>query len=122
MNHLRRNAFLYILAILFLGSWAGQAATQAALGDTPTDFLAATFENWQSEFLQLLIQALGMYVIARWVFTRATEDLDRIEKKTDALLLMMQGVNSIITNTPDDEVHITVTDLPDDEVQEQEEL
>lgn len=100
MTHFRRFGFLYILLFLFLGSWIGQFYTQMEVvmldarehGDVFywsefwPQFFAATFENWQSEFLQLLVQALGMYVLAQAVFQKSEEDMRRIERKIDRLL------------------------------------
>jgi hypothetical protein len=56
-----------VLLALFLGSWVGQLASQwqvytdeqaahgesTSAGDFVPEFMASTFENWQSEFLQL---------------------------------------------------------------------
>lgn len=39
-----------LLLILFVGSWIGQWLTHDG---TTMEFWNATFENWQSEFLQL---------------------------------------------------------------------
>jgi hypothetical protein len=95
-----------VLAILFLVSWViqtmagwvkfvseqkehGQAAT---LSDYMPVWLEATFENWQSEFLQLLT-----FVILTAIFIHkgsheskdqdilTEEQLNRIEKKLDEL-------------------------------------
>lgn len=43
-----------VLAALFLVSWAVQLWAQWTSGDDVWQMLAATMENWQSEFLQLL--------------------------------------------------------------------
>ena len=57
-----------VLAILFVGSWIGQGFAQwaefvslqqahnqpATIAGFMPEFWSATFENWQSEFLQLL--------------------------------------------------------------------
>lgn len=69
MKNLWRNYSLSIvLALLFLSSWVGQGLNQwqefvnhqeehnqpAEFNDFMPEFWSATFENWQSEFLQLL--------------------------------------------------------------------
>lgn len=78
MNHpsfLKRNGLSIAVLLMMLASWLGQAATghaahneelrehgQAAMGFLAYlaggDFWAATFENWESEFLQM-----GVYVL-----------------------------------------------------------
>lgn len=74
-NFLRRNGLSLVLLALLLGSLAGQVVTGRAVyneelaeaGAAPLawaeylrsgHFLSATFENWESEFLQM-----GMYVL-----------------------------------------------------------
>lgn len=68
MTHFKRWGAVWILALMFLGSWLGQLLTQIAeVRDQAGPFLwhefwpqfwAATFENWQSEFFQLAFQAV----------------------------------------------------------------
>ncbi len=95
-----------VLAGLFLASWAAQAIFQwhefinEALqhGSTPhareflASFFSATFENWQSEFLQLFaFVVLATYLIhkgspqSRDGDDRRDAQLDRIEKKLHEL-------------------------------------
>ena len=66
-NHMRRWGFVYLLLLLFLASWAGQLI--AMLPDIAEkgwhEFWAATFENWQSEFLQLAVQTV---LIQSWLW------------------------------------------------------
>lgn len=70
----KRYGAAIVLAIFFFGSWAGQALTfwhefvleqamhhaPVVLSDYLYQFGARTFENWQSEFLQVMAAA--------WVF------------------------------------------------------
>lgn len=86
-SHLRRYGFFYILILAFFASWVGQFFTQ--LSDFQNeqlehnqmfewsqfwpDFLRATFENWQSEFLQLAVQAAGMVMLKDKIFAVADE-------------------------------------------------
>ena len=101
---------------LFLFSWIGQWVTQliverndaAAHGeafhwsDFWPQFLASTFENWQSEFLQLVWQAAGLAIFFFWGSSQSKESDERIEAKLDRLLeergldagRINQGVNS----------------------------
>jgi hypothetical protein len=87
-QHLRRWGALYILAALFLGSWIGQLVAQ--LGTIAeqgwSEFWAATFENWQSEFLQLGLQALLISAYSHVLFRKGDEDRARLEAKVDTLL------------------------------------
>lgn len=48
--------------------------------------------------------------------SKTTDRLDRIEKKIDALLLLMQGVNSLMSGT--DNTVLVVEDLPEVKVDE----
>jgi hypothetical protein len=88
MKHLRRWGAVYILVVLFLASWAGQLV---AMGPDIAEkgwreFWAATFENWQSEWLQLVFQAVLLLGAKHWLFQVDAEDLERIESKLDRLL------------------------------------
>lgn len=48
-------------------------------------FFAATFENWQSEWLQLIFQTILLLGAKHWLFKADAEDLERIEAKIDAI-------------------------------------
>jgi hypothetical protein len=110
MNRLWKDYSLgIVLGALFLVSWAAQALTgwqefkseQASHGEPSNiftsngyvwNFLQATFENWQSEFLQLFaFVVLTAYLIYRNSHeSRDGQDemksaLDRIEKRLNAM-------------------------------------
>lgn len=87
MTHLKRWGAVYILGALFLGSWAGQAIAMSPEIQTEgwIKFWSATLENWQSEWLQLLTQALLVVALAPAVFYKGVEDLRRIERRIDLL-------------------------------------
>jgi len=98
-----------VLALLFLIAWAGQtyagwvvfSSEQAAHNQKPLwfgpdgyvyEWLAATLENWQSEWLQLLtFVILTAYLIHKGSHESKDTDeqmqatLERIENKLDAL-------------------------------------
>ena len=88
---------MYLLLLLFLGSWIGQliaqlsefTSTQQQHGQPFTwtefwpNFLQSTFENWQSEWLQLIFQAILLLGAKHWLFKVDAEDLERIEAKID---------------------------------------
>jgi len=85
---------------LFLLSWTGQFFTQLAVvrnenaehgqpfewPDFIAQFFASTFENWQSEFLQLVWQAAGLTLLLFWGSSQSKESDERIEVKIDRLL------------------------------------
>lgn len=99
MRHLRRWGAVYVLVLLFAGSWLGQFVTQLshfrgeqAAHDQPfiwsefwSSFLASTFENWQSEWLQLVFQAILLLGAKHLIFKVDAEDLERIEAKLDRI-------------------------------------
>ncbi|MFI6820265.1 DUF6766 family protein [Micromonospora sp. NPDC050187] len=96
----RAYAFALVTGALFVFSWIGQflfqmtvAGNEArqhgesfAWGDFLPQFLASTFENWQSEFLQLIWQAAGLALFYYWGSSQSRESDERIEAKLDALL------------------------------------
>ncbi|MGW4502247.1 DUF6766 family protein [Micromonospora sp. NPDC004336] len=93
-------AFALVTGALFLVSWIGQFVFQAAVQSNEASqhgqsfawaeflpqFLASTFENWQSEFLQLIWQAAGLALFYYWGSSQSRESDERIEAKLDALL------------------------------------
>ncbi len=99
MKHFRRWGAVYLLLVLFLGSWLGQFMTQLSQfrseqqmhkepfewGGFFTDFFASTFENWQSEWFQLIFQAILLLGAKHWLFQVDAEDMERLEKKVDAI-------------------------------------
>ena len=96
-SHLRRWGAVYVLALLFLGSWIGQFFAQLAefrdeakshgetfmWADFWPAFLSATFENWQSEWLQLVFQAILLLGAKHLIFKVDAEDMERLEAKVD---------------------------------------
>ncbi len=55
-------------------------------------FFSSTFENWQSEFLQLCWQAAGLALFYYWGSSQSREEGDRLEAKVD-LLLHERGID-----------------------------
>jgi hypothetical protein len=98
-RHLRRWGAVYLLVLLFLGSWLGQFVTQLeefrseqrthqepfVWSEYVTQFFASTFENWQSEWLQLVFQAILLLGAKHWLFQVDAEDMERLENKVDAI-------------------------------------
>jgi hypothetical protein len=93
-------SFGLVTGAFFLVSWLGQFLFQMAAvrneaeqhGQTFTwseflpQFFSSTFENWQSEFLQLVWQAAGLALFYFWGSSQSKESDDRLEAKIDALL------------------------------------
>jgi hypothetical protein len=104
MTHLRRWGAVYLLLLLFIGSWLGQFFTQLAEFTATQqqhgqpfqwreylhEFFASTFENWQSEWLQLIFQAILLLGAKHWLFRVDAEDLERIEGKVDDIKALLR--------------------------------
>lgn len=89
--------FLISLALHWLFGWRafvdeaqqhGQAAEVVGYLD---EMLRDTFENWQSEFLQLLWQVVGLAYFLYVGSPSSKENDDRMEAKVDALMRMIGG-------------------------------
>lgn len=83
------------MGLLFLGSWFGQAFTmQETINEQGwTEFSAATFENWQSEFLQLAVQGILLLGMKHKLFKVDAEDLEEIKDKLDKIHSLQQRNN-----------------------------
>jgi hypothetical protein len=90
-RHFQYWGALYILAVLFIGSIAAQYIFQVVRGHgNINQFLSAIFENWQSEWAQLFVQALLIQGLGHLLYRKEMEDQERIEGKIDQLLEAMQ--------------------------------
>jgi len=71
----------------------GPAVPRSACGDCPYAYqlLRDTFENWQSEFLQLVWQVAGLAMLLHIGSPQSKEGDDRLESKIDEIL---KSVNS----------------------------
>jgi hypothetical protein len=80
-QHFRKWGAVYLLAALWLVSSIGQyiAMMPEIHQEGLTTFWAATFENWQSEFLQLAVQALVIVGAAKYIFTKSQEDKEELK-------------------------------------------
>ena len=93
-------SFALVTGAFFLVSWVGQFVFQLLSvrndaeehgqrfewTDFLPQFLSSTFENWQSEFLQLVWQAAGLALFYYWGSSQSRESDERLEAKVDALL------------------------------------
>ncbi|HEY3004052.1 MAG TPA: DUF6766 family protein [Kribbellaceae bacterium] len=98
-SHLRRWGAVYLLLLLFAGSWVGHFFAELAefrsdqqahgiafaWGDYLTVFLSSTLENWQSEWLQLVFQAILLLGAKHLIFRVDAEDMERLEAKVDRI-------------------------------------
>jgi hypothetical protein len=77
-----------IVLVLFVASLFGQYAFQVWIeGETQTAFIASVLENWQSEYLQLLVQAMGTVGVLAIMDKRKGLDKDvDLHKKVDKIL------------------------------------
>jgi hypothetical protein len=86
--HMQRWGVLYLLAAMFLASWVGQGIAQGPkiAEEGWSEFWSATFENWQSEFLQLFFQALVVVGYAHIFFAKSTEDSEKTHSMLSEIL------------------------------------
>ena len=101
----RRYAYGWITLTFFLVSlllhwyfgWHSFVEEARTHGEAPevssfaNQILRETFENWQSEFLQLLWQVLGLAYFLYIGSPSSKENDDRLEVKIDALLRAVAG-------------------------------
>lgn len=102
---MRRYAYGWITLIFFLVSiglhwlfgWytyladAAEHGQQAQFADYAMIMGRDTFENWQSEFLQLIWQVVGLAYFLYVGSPSSKENDDRLEAKVDALLRINGG-------------------------------
>ena len=102
---MRRYAYAWITLAFFLVSlalhwyfgWNAFAADAAEHGQKPelagylNEMGRDTFENWQSEFLQLLWQVVGLAYFLYVGSPSSKENDDRTEAKLDAIIRMVGG-------------------------------
>lgn len=87
MEKLRNYSLSLVLAALFLVSWMAQGAAQAtAEGFSWAKFFEGTFENWQSEFLQLLTFVVLTSFLIHKGSHESKDGQERLERKIDAVL------------------------------------
>jgi hypothetical protein len=105
---MKRYAYAWITAAFFLISmglhwgfgWFAFVDEAREHGQTPqaTEYMVEmardTFENWQSEFLQLIWQVVGLAYFLYVGSPSSKENDDRMEAKLDALLRITGGKES----------------------------
>ena len=99
---LKKYGYAWVTLAFFLGSlllhwhfgWRSFVEEAAEHGQAPqlssylNEMMRDTFENWQSEFLQLLWQVCGLAYFLYVGSPSSKENDDRVEAKVDALLIM----------------------------------
>ena len=89
--------FAVSLALHWLFGWYAYADQAREHGQAPelSGYLVEmgrdTFENWQSEFLQLLWQVVGLAYFLYLGSPSSKENDDRLEAKVDALIRLQAG-------------------------------
>jgi len=89
--------FLVSIGLHWMFGWYAYVEEAASHGETPelATYLVQmgrdTFENWQSEFLQLIWQVVGLAYFLYVGSPASKENDDRLEAKVDQLLLMNGG-------------------------------
>jgi hypothetical protein len=91
--------FLVSLILHWVFGWSSyvdEARQHGQVAETSgylNEMLRDTFENWQSEFLQLLWQVVGLAYFLYVGSPSSKENDDRMEAKVDALLRLHAGVD-----------------------------
>jgi hypothetical protein len=92
-SHLKRWGAAYLLLALFLASWAGQFIAQIIevgnearqhgqafeMSDFLPQFFMSTLENWQSEWLQLFVQAVVLLGMKHVLFKADAQDTEQMQ-------------------------------------------
>jgi hypothetical protein len=111
-EYTRKNTFwrkwgaVFILFIFFFGSWGGQFATQLQsekqiseqhgqefqMSEFWPEFWSSTFENWQSEWLQLATQALLISAFASYIFRKQDEEHFKTQLMLEDLSKQVKGL------------------------------
>src|SRR5215207_3337577 len=92
-SHLKRWGAAYLLLALFVASWAGQFFSMLVevgndarehgeafqMSDFWPQFWSSTFENWQSEWLQLLVQAVVLLGMKHVLFKADAQDTEQMQ-------------------------------------------
>ena len=102
----RKWGVLLILLLFFVLSWGGQFATQLQVEKEQSamhgqefmmeefwpEFWASTFENWQSEWLQLFTQALLVSGMSAYIFRKQDEEHYKTQIMIEDLKTRVEGL------------------------------
>ena len=90
---MKRWGAIYVLLALFLASWGGQFIAMLievgnearqhgqsfSMSEFWPQFWSATFENWQSEWLQLFVQGVVLLGLKHVLFKADAEDMEQVQ-------------------------------------------
>jgi hypothetical protein len=107
-DFIKNYSLSIVLLVLFLLSWAAQfffqyqefASNQKAhnqevqVSEFMPEFFSATFENWQSEFLQLL----SMVVLTSFLIHKGSHESKDTDEKVDAALARIEEKLQVLQN------------------------
>ena len=93
-KHMRNWGAAYLLFGLFFASWIGQFISMLidsgnvarehgqsfSMSDFWPEFWSATFENWQSEWLQLFLQAVVLLGMKHVLFKADAKDMEQVQR------------------------------------------
>ena len=108
----KRWGAVFILTAFFLVSWGGQLVAQIETEKNQSEqhgqqfrmeefwpqFWSSTFENWQSEWLQLTTQALLISGFASYIFRKQDEEHYRTQQMIDELRQELTGKKAKISS------------------------
>jgi hypothetical protein len=86
IRHLREYSYGWITLVLFVTSAAAHALFAWLSGDDLAKYANSVFENWQSEFLQLLWQVCGLAWFLQRGSPSSKEGSERLEAKVDFVM------------------------------------
>jgi len=92
-SHFKKWGAAYLLLALFLASWGAQLVAmliqvgnearehgqEFTMAEFWPEFWASTFENWQSEWLQLLVQAVVLLGMKHVLFKADAQDMEQVQ-------------------------------------------
>jgi hypothetical protein len=92
---LKENSLPLAYLALFLGSWVGHFVFQVVLsGENMEQFFSSTFENWQSEFLQLFFQMMLLKYLQHKGNPESRDTQEETDKKLDEILSQLKGLGA----------------------------
>lgn len=104
-NFFRKWGAVLILIAFFLASWTGQFTNQLIaykqdakehhqefqMSEFWPEFWSSTFENWQSEWLQLFTQALLIAAFSDYLFRKGNEEQYKTQMMIEELRKEIKG-------------------------------
>lgn len=91
MNALKKQGYIWVTLVLFLGSLIGHWVFGFQTGQTWQENLRDTFENWQSEFLQLVWQVGGLMIFLAVGSQQSKSESERVEAKLNYIIYHMNN-------------------------------